>query len=497
MIRTRFRPSRARRCMLACVCALAALAPAAQAATNNIFTVAGTGSPGFGGDAGVATAAQLSAPSGVAVMADGGYLIADTTNHRVRRVAPDGTISTVAGTGTAGSLGDGGPATAAQLDSPFGLAVTADGGFLVTELFGQRVRRVSPGGTITTVAGTGTVGFNGDGIPATSAQISFPVAVAPMADGGFLLADQNNSRVRRISPGGTITTVAGTGTPGFSGDGGPATAAKISNPNGVAVTSDGGFLIGDTQNRRVRRVAAGGTITTVAGTGANGMSGDGGPATAAKIAAPEGVATTPDGGFLFADTPNNRVVRVSPGGTLTTVAGTGSAGPTGDGGPAAAAQLNDPKGVVVTAEGGFLVPDTDNNRVRFVDADLRPGPQGPQGSQGAQGQQGGPGIQGPQGPQGSPGTTFTRLLVALADDRYKARQGARLRLRYVLTVGSKVTFDVSKGKKRLSRVQRTVGAGRNTVTLKLPKTTGKLTLGLTATGNGQSATDRAKLTLTP
>jgi hypothetical protein len=188
---------------------------------------------------------------------------------------------------------------------------------------------------------------------------------------------------------------------------------------------------------------------------------------------------------------------VSPGGTLTTVAGTGSAGPTGDGGPATAAQLNDPKGVVVTAEGGFLVPDTDNNRVRFVDADLRPGPQGPQGSQGAQGQQGGQGVQGPQGPQGSPGTTFTRLLVALADDRYKARQGARLRLRYVLTVGSKVTFDVSKGKKRLSRVQRTVGAGRNTVTLKLPKTTGKLTLGLTATGNGQSATDRAKLTLTP
>jgi sugar lactone lactonase YvrE len=259
------------RALCLCAVAFAATASSAFAATNNIFTVAGNGSPGFSGDAGVATAAQLSGPNGVAVTADGGYLIADGTNNRVRRVAPDGTISTVAGTGTAGSTGDGGPATAAQLNTPFGLAVTADGGFLVTELFGQRIRRVSPGGTITTVAGTGTAGFNGDGIAATSAQINFPVAVAPTPDSGFLIADQFNSRVRRVSPGGTITTVAGTGTPGFTGDGGPATAAKISNPNGVAVTSDGGFLIGDTQNRRVRRVAAGGTITTVAGTGANGM----------------------------------------------------------------------------------------------------------------------------------------------------------------------------------------------------------------------------------
>jgi hypothetical protein len=152
--------------------------------------------------------------------------------------------------------------------------------------------------------------------------------------------------------------------------------------------------------------------------------------------------------------------------------------------------------VVATAEGGFLIPDTDNNRVRFVDADLRPGPQGPQGPQGGQGGQGIQGPQGPQGPQGGPGTTFTRLLVALSDDRFKARQGARLRLRYVLTVRSKVTFDVSKGKTRLSRVQRTVRAGRNTITLKLPKTTGKLTLALTASGSGQTAGDRAKLTLT-
>jgi sugar lactone lactonase YvrE len=287
---------------------------AAPAATNNIFTVTGIGTAGFGGDGGVATSAQLNGPVDVVVTADGGYLIADAINNRVRRVSPAGTITSVAGTGIAGFSGDGGPATAAQLDAPQGVAVTADG--------------------------------------------------------GFLIADSNNDRVRRVSPAGTITTVAGS-TEGFSGDGGPATAAELNGPDGVAVTVDGGFLIADANNHRVRRVSPAGTITTVAGNGTAGSSGDGGPASAAELDGPERVAVTADGGFLIADGDNNRVRRVSPAGTITTVAGNGIAGFSSDGGLATAAELNSPNGVTVTADGGFLIADTSNNRVRFVDADLR------------------------------------------------------------------------------------------------------------------------------
>jgi hypothetical protein len=271
------------RAVLVCAPVLLLWVPAAPAATNNIFTVAGTGTPGFSGDGGPATSAQLFRAADVAVTADGGFLIADNLNHRVRRVSPAGTITTVAGVGTAGFSGDGGSATDAQLNQPQGVAVTADGGFLIADSSNQRVRRVSPGGTITTVAGTGALGFSGDGGPATAADIGNPQGVAVTADGSFLIADSDNQRVRHVSPAGTITTVAGTGTEGFSGDGGPATAAELAFPSGVAVTAEGGFLITDFDNHRVRRVSPAGTITTVAGNGTQGFGGDGGPATAAQL----------------------------------------------------------------------------------------------------------------------------------------------------------------------------------------------------------------------
>src|SRR4051795_12398759 len=236
----------------------------ATAATNSIFTVAGSGpncSPTTAtcGDAGAATAAQLNAPFGVAATPDGGFLIADTSDNRVRRVAPDGTITTVAGTGTAGFSGDGGLATAAQLNFPAGV-VAEGGGFLIADANNHRIRRVASDGTITTVAGT-TQGFSGDGGPATAAQLAGPKGVALTADGGFLIADTSNHKVRRVAPDGTIATAAGT-TQGLSGDGGPATAAQLNFPTGVAATADGGFLIADSNNNRVRRVAPGGTITT-------------------------------------------------------------------------------------------------------------------------------------------------------------------------------------------------------------------------------------------
>jgi Fibronectin type III domain/NHL repeat len=230
---------------------------AGAAGTGTISTIAGSDPFGdFTGDGGPATAAALNDPSGVAVMPDGGYLIADAGNDRVRRVFPDGTINTVAGTGTYGFSGDGGPATAAALQAPIGVAVMPDGGFVIADAAAARVRRVSPTGIITTVAGTGTRGISGDGGPATAAQIYDPQGVAAMPDGGFLIAD-GDYVVRRVSPTGIITTVAGTGVQGSSGDGGPATAAQLNVPNAVAVTADGGFLIADTGNAAIRLVDAG------------------------------------------------------------------------------------------------------------------------------------------------------------------------------------------------------------------------------------------------
>jgi sugar lactone lactonase YvrE len=348
----------------------AAFAPQAGAATGTISTIAGSDPFGdFTGDGGPAIAAALNNPSGVAVMPDGGYLIADSGNDRVRRIFPDGTIRTVAGSGNYGSSGDGGPATSAALQAPIGVAAMPDGSFLIADAAAARVRRVSPTGIITTVAGTGTRGLSGDGGPATAAAIYDPQGVTATPDGGFLIAD-GDYVVRRVSPTGIITTVAGTGTPGFSGDGGPATTAQLTSPNAVAVTADGGLLIADSGNRRIRRVSPTGIITTVAGTGVQGSSGDGGAATAAQLNNPTGLAATADGGFLIADWFGNRVRFVSPAGVITTVAGTGhpSVFTDGDGGPATAANLTMPYAVAATPNGGFVIAESGNAAIRLVDA---------------------------------------------------------------------------------------------------------------------------------
>jgi hypothetical protein len=312
----------------------------------------------------------------VAATPDGGYVVSMLNWDKVRRVSPTGTIETIAGTNLNGFSGDGGPGTSAQLNMPMGVAVQGDGGVLIADSNNHRIRRVSPEGTITTVAGTGEEGFSGDGGRATAAKLDLPVDVAATRDGGFLIADYINNRIRRVSPGGTITTVAGTGAEGFSGDGGAATAARMGYPNGVSATADGGFLIADYEYNRVRRVSPTGTITTVAGSGGLGMggfSGDGGPAKGAQLDSVSDAVETPDGGLLITDTGNNRIRRVSPTGTITTVAGSLGfpGGFFGDGGLATLAGLRAPDGVAVTATGGFLITDTNNNRVRFVDADLR------------------------------------------------------------------------------------------------------------------------------
>lgn len=360
-----------------CVAALAALAAAAASSAAGsgtagqgdatIVTVAGTGSDGATGDGDSATAAAINHPRGIAVLADGSFVFAQPFIPMVRRVSPDGTISASVGTGTRGYGGDGGPATRALLDLAHGVAALPDGGFVVDDMGNNRIRRVWPDNTITTVVGTGENGFAGDGGSASAAAIALPRGVAARPNGELLIADTGNARVRRVSPDGVISTVAGTGEVGFSGDGGLATAARLNRPFAVAPLPGGAFLIADLDNNRIRRVAADGRITTVAGTGDARFSGDGGRAIDASLNLPHAVAALPDGGFLIADTYNHRVRRVDPNGRITTLAGTGTAGYSGDGGPATRAELDLPKALAVLPDGsGFLVGDAANNRVRLV-----------------------------------------------------------------------------------------------------------------------------------
>jgi hypothetical protein len=355
------------RALLLAVALVAFAVPAASAQTNAISTVAGTGAPGAAGENAPAVSSQLNTPLSVSTTPDGGYLIADQGNSRIRRVLPDGTIVTVAGGAGVGFAGDDGPATMAQLNSPTAAVMRPDGRILIADANNNRIREVGTDGIIRTVAGTGEATYDGDGIPADTASLSFPADIALQSDGGYLIADNDNHRIRRVDPNGMIVTVTGNGSPGFSGDDGPPTSAQLNDPSGVAVAADGAFLITDTNNNRVRRIAPAGNITTAAGGGAA-APGDGGAATDAALGAPVRVAPLADGGFLIAESQNHRVRRVLPDGTITTVAGTGTAGFNGDGGQATAAQINSPFGVAVTLEGDYLIADALNHRIRHVDA---------------------------------------------------------------------------------------------------------------------------------
>jgi hypothetical protein len=363
---------------VAALTALCIAAAPALGATNNIFPSAGTGTPGYNGDGLPAGSAQLASPIFVAATF-GGYLIADQGNCRVRSVGPGGGIATLAGTTTCGFSGDGGPATSAQLSTAItDVEPMPDGGFLIADANNNRVRRVFGDGHIDTVAGTAAgAGYNGDGISANTAQLSFPDGLAARSDGSFLISDNDNFRVRNVAADGTISTVAGNGGPGSGGDGGPATSAQLNDTGDIELAADGSLLIADTGNNRIRRVSSTGTITNAAGNGTGAFGGDGAPAVLASLSAPNGLAALPDGGFLIADRLNNRIRRVGSGGIISTVAGVGTAGSTGDGGPATAAELNSPFGVSVNTEGDYIVADTFSNRVRIVDAGDPPAPPAP------------------------------------------------------------------------------------------------------------------------
>lgn len=427
---------------------------------GRIVAFAGTQNYGFSGDGGPATSAVFYLPHGVAAGPGGVVYVADTSNHRIRRIGADGTITTIAGTGVCGSAGDNGPALAAQLCNPQGLAVqggtvyvadygygrlrkitadgtislvanapaanvgiagdgtlyvvgsdrlwkvdpvagsitatagsgsaTGDGGpgssaaltrvaetsvgpdgsvYAVDSLNG-RVRKISPNGNITTFAGTANCAALNDGGPATNAGLCYPDGVFAAADGNVYIADTSNNRIRKVAPNGTITTVAGNGTSGFSGDNGQATAAQLSFPDDVAVATDGTIYIADSSNSRVRKVTTNGIITTIAGTGTAAYSGDGGPAVSAQLNYPYGIGIGPDNRVYIADSNNNRIRRINQDGTIVTVAGSGTCGGNvGDGGPATASNICYPDGVNVGPDGVIYFPDTGNMRIRRVGLD--------------------------------------------------------------------------------------------------------------------------------
>jgi sugar lactone lactonase YvrE len=379
-------------------------------ASGVVTTVAGTGTAGFSGDAGPATSAMLSSPSGVAVDGAGNLYIADLQNMRVRRVDKDGIISTVAGNGRRGFGGDGGPATRASFNGPNRVAVDRSGALYVADVANHRIRKVDTRGIITTVAGNGRAGFSGDGGPATRASLDEPWDVAVGDRGTLFIADSNNSRIRAVDPNGVITTLAGgSSNAEFTGDGGPATSARLSLGylrSGIALDSGGALYITEefgrvrkidpsgiitsvanvsgvgsfsgvavdpagaiylASNDRIRKIDAQGIVTTVAGNGSRRASGDGGPATSAGMSI-SAIAADRAGALFIAENGNNRVRKVDANGIITTVAGDGRAGFSGDGGPAAAASVESPSGVAVDGDGALYIAQSGPiHRIRKVD----------------------------------------------------------------------------------------------------------------------------------
>ena len=329
------------------------------------FAGDGVRASGFSGDNGPATAAKLNGPYATAIDAGGNIYIADRLNTRVRKITVDNIITTFAGTGAAGSAGDGGAALDASINAPLGVAVDNAGNVFIAENGGNRIRKVAPSGLISTVAGNGTAGFSGDNGPATSAEIYAPIGIAIDSNDVLYITDNGNARIRKVASG-IITTVAGTGANGYNGDDIAATTAKLNDPYGVAVDAAGNIYIADTDNARIRKVGVNGIITTVAGNGTSGYSGDGSAATSAEIHDPDGLAIDGAGNVFFADVYNFRVRMFTSAGKITTVAGDGNVGFLGDGGAATSAEFDEPVGVAIDGAGGVYIADYYNSRIRKI-----------------------------------------------------------------------------------------------------------------------------------
>ena len=332
-----------------------------------ITTMVGNGSSGYGGDNGQASAAMLKSPWGVATDRLGNIYVSDNLNNRIRKIDVSGVITTIAGTGTAGYNGDGIPATLAQLIVPHGVALDDSGNIYVADLYNIRVRKINSAGIISTIAGNGLSAYTGDGGDATAAQINSPYGICTDHSGNVYFADCNNSCIRMISTAGIINTVAGSGMGGFSGDGGVATNAQLSQPTDVTVDDAGNIYIADFGNNCVRKVVVGtGRIGTIAGNGTAAFGGDGGPATIAELQKPAGVVVDSLGNLYIADFSNFRIRKVNTLGVISTIAGTSVAGYNGDGASATSSQLNYPCDLAIDNTGGLLICDLYNNRIRTI-----------------------------------------------------------------------------------------------------------------------------------
>jgi sugar lactone lactonase YvrE len=318
------------------------------------------------GDGGQATAAGFGSPSGVGVDALGNIYIADSQNNRIRIVDTAGIITTFAGTGATSPTGDGGPATAATLNNPSSVTCDAMGNVFIADDGRSCIRKVNTAGIISTIAGNGTYGFSGDGGQATAASLRGASSVAFDAAGNFYIADRNNNRIRKVDTGGIITTFAGTGTAGYTGDGGQATAAQLNNSHIITLDAIGNLYISDALNDVVRKVDTMGIITTIVGNGTQGFSGDGGQATAAQLKGPGGIVLDAMGNLYLSDVNNNRIRMINTAGIISTIAGDGFYSYGGDGGQATAAELRAPAGICLDAAYNLYIADDANYVVRKV-----------------------------------------------------------------------------------------------------------------------------------
>jgi len=330
-----------------------------------IGTLAGDGIAGYTGDGGVVMRSEFDLPVGLAIDKVGNVYIADQVNNRVRKITLTGVISTVAGSGEKGYAGDNGPATAAQLSLPAGVAIDNIGNLYIADGGNYRIRKVDANGIIVTIAGKSTGRYNGDNWPATDAAIGFATGVALDGPGNIYITDVEHQRIRKISPDGIITRYAGSMHAGYSGDSGTAVKAELNIPWGITANKEGEVIIADEANNRIRKISASGVITTIAGTGAPGYTGDGGMAIHATLDSPTQVIFDTAGNLFIADGANNCIRKVDANGIITTFAGTGKSGYTGDGGPATEAMLSDPAGMAWFGNTLYF-SDRKNNRVRYI-----------------------------------------------------------------------------------------------------------------------------------
>jgi DNA-binding beta-propeller fold protein YncE len=341
--------------------------PCTEGAGGTVCTIAGTGDSVFDGDGRDAMATSFYRPSQARRGPDGLLYVMDFSNMRLRRIQPDGTVLTIAGNGEHLGASEGLPATQSSLENPIDFDFLSDGRVVFVSLHDPRVLVIERDGTLQCAAGSpfqGVRGNEGDGDVPERARFMELEGIAIGADDTIYVADGLANRVRVID--GVTDTLAGTGLRAYLGDGGPANEAALQSPRGLALDAAGNLYIADALNCVVRRVATDGVITTVAGTGTCGFGGDGGPAIAAQLAYPDGIAVRDDGTLFISDRKNHRIRAVAPDGTITTIAGTGTAGFSGDGGPALAAELGGVSRITLDDDGGLLVVDQSNNRVRKI-----------------------------------------------------------------------------------------------------------------------------------